>query len=266
MIPRTTGVAARLAIVWTLLAAMCGAGRAQAQPYQLSIGSEYRTGCFTAPCACAPLQYAMSGGLALVRQPPSPPYTQFQVVAVNWKVQFPVGLVSIVGSGTYRVGGTSALQQQMTLDVSVGSGPVVHFDSGLVPGGDSFPRILIDLSRHGKLECGDTLLRVRASPGGATTDVASGGLRLTALAPNPFRSDTRLEFTLLESGPVRASVLDLAGRRLRTVLDGGWLEAGPRSIAWDGRADDGHACPAGCYFVRVEAGGEVVQRLVSKLH
>lgn len=262
MIPRP---ATTFAIACSLLVASASPGRAQTTPYQLSVGSEFRTGCFAQLCGCPPIQSPITGGFVLVRQPSSPPFTQYLVLGVNGSVQFPEDKVSIIGNGTYRIGGTGQLQQQMTLDVSVGGAAPVHFDSGLVPGGDSFPRLVVDLTLHRAAECADTMLRVRANPGGQLTSVGTGDLRLSSLAPNPFRSGTRLEFLLLAAGPVRASVLDLAGRRVRTLADGGWLDAGPSAFTWDGRADDGRACPAGCYFLRVEAGGKAERRIVVKL-
>ena len=52
-------------------------------------------------------------------------------------------------------------------------------------------------------------------------------------------------------GHVRASVYDVAGRRVRELLDRE-MPAGPVSLAWDGTGDDGVAVASGVYFVRVE--------------
>jgi hypothetical protein len=40
----------------------------------------------------------------------------------------------------------------------------------------------------------------------------------------------------------------------------GALPAGPASRLWDGRDEAGHQVPAGVYFYRLEAGGEVLTR------
>jgi hypothetical protein len=55
---------------------------------------------------------------------------------------------------------------------------------------------------------------------------------------------------------VRLRVYDIAGRLIRTLVDG---EASRNScdVVWDGRADGGHRVGAGVYFLRLEAGGEV---------
>jgi len=264
MIPRTSAAAARLAILSSLVAGLALPARAQTVAYTLSTGAEFRTGCFTPPCVCGPVQLPMTGTLALVRKASDTHFAHYDVIGVNWQVQFNEGFVSITGSGTYRVGGTGTVQQQLALDLSVGGAPVRHFDSGLVTGGDDFPRLDADISLYGQTPCIDTLLRVRAGPGG-TTDVATTGVSLGALVPNPFRGATRLVFTLRDPADVRLIVVDAAGRRVRTLVDGDLLAAGPHTVLWDGRGADGRACAAGHYFVRVQAGGRTERVGVVKL-
>ncbi len=87
----------------------------------------------------------------------------------------------------------------------------------------------------------------------------------TALAParpNPSRTTTALRFLLPRAGRVRLAILDVAGRRVRTLLDGA-LSAGSHEAAWDGRGENGGRAPAGLYWARLEADGAVcTQRLV----
>ena len=265
MIPRTRAAAVRLAMLCALWACPVVPAAAQTVGYSLSAGAEFRTGCFVNPCVCAPVQDAMTGTFGMLRQPSDPLYAHYDVVGVNWLVQFPTGFVPITGSGTYRVGGTGTVQQQLTLDLSVGGAPVKRFDSGLVPGGGDFPRLDVAVTLHGMVACIDTLLRVRGGPDGATLGVGSAGLSLGSLAPNPFRAAARLAFALRDAGPARVTVHDAAGRCLRTLVDGAWLEAGPHEVEWDGRRADGRACAAGCYFVNVQAGGRTERRSLIKL-
>ncbi|HEY6867162.1 MAG TPA: FlgD immunoglobulin-like domain containing protein, partial [Candidatus Eisenbacteria bacterium] len=57
-------------------------------------------------------------------------------------------------------------------------------------------------------------------------------------------------------------VLDLAGRLVRTLVDGP-LPAGTHRLTWDLRDAGGRAVPAGVYLVRAEAGRfSAVHRLV----
>jgi len=74
---------------------------------------------------------------------------------------------------------------------------------------------------------------------------------LLAAHPNPFRSKTSISFALEEPGFARVTVLDIRGRRIRTVLEGAY-PAGSRSVEWDGSTDQGTRVPSGVYFVRVE--------------
>jgi len=265
LIPFTRAAATRLAILWALIAFAAAPAGAQAVRYALSTGSELGTGCFTAPCTCGPVQNAMTGGFELVRQPPAPPFARYTVVAIYWAVQYPQGFVTITGSGTYRVGGTGTVQQQLSLDLSIGGGPVRHFDSGLVPGGRDFPRIDAAISLYGQIPCADSVLYVRAGPESGTLGVGSTGLSLGRLAPNPFRAAARLAFALREGGPVRVTVHDPAGRCVRTLVDGDWLAAGEHAVEWDGRREDGRPCAAGQYFLRVQASGRSERASVVKL-
>jgi len=69
--------------------------------------------------------------------------------------------------------------------------------------------------------------------------------------PNPFNPSTTLSFSLARAGHVRLSVYDLAGRLVRTLVDGEH-EAGTHRVVWNGTDATGRAVGAGVYFVRVE--------------
>jgi len=74
--------------------------------------------------------------------------------------------------------------------------------------------------------------------------------RFAGATPNPVRGAARFAFELPEAGEAKLAVYDLAGRLVRE-LAGGWFAAGPQSVAWDGRADDGGALAPGAYHVRL---------------
>ncbi len=94
-------------------------------------------------------------------------------------------------------------------------------------------------------------VREGETPSGAPAPgaMADGRLRLHGPAPQPARGAQVLEIRGA-AGPVRAEVFDVAGRRAR-VLSAVGEGAGPRTLAWDGRGDDGRRVPAGVYLVRV---------------
>ncbi len=79
---------------------------------------------------------------------------------------------------------------------------------------------------------------------------------LMPIMPNPFARTARVEFDLPQRGRVRLGVFDVAGRQLKTLVDGP-REAGHGFVTL--RADD---LPSGTYFVRLQMGDRVVSRQV----
>lgn len=93
-------------------------------------------------------------------------------------------------------------------------------------------------------------------PDGAATGVAT--LARSALrppSPNPANPRTTLAFTLAEAGEGRLDIYDARGRRVATPL-AGTFAAGPGTVAWDGRGDDGRTLPSGVYLVQLRVGGQ----------
>lgn len=69
--------------------------------------------------------------------------------------------------------------------------------------------------------------------------------------PNPFRSATSLSYQLPARQHVRLSIYNLAGQRVRTLVDG-MQETGIYSVSWDGRDNTGARVAAGVYFCALE--------------
>ncbi len=72
--------------------------------------------------------------------------------------------------------------------------------------------------------------------------------------PNPFARGTTLEFSLPAAGAVQLHIVDIAGRRVATLVDEP-LSAGPHEFSWSGRTADGERAPAGVYFARLRGPG-----------
>jgi hypothetical protein len=70
--------------------------------------------------------------------------------------------------------------------------------------------------------------------------------------PNPLRGDGTLVFTVTRTGPVKAVLYDLAGRRVKTFLDAPKVAPGRHEIALRHVSDHGTRLPAGIYLYRVE--------------
>ena len=79
-------------------------------------------------------------------------------------------------------------------------------------------------------------------------------LSLARLQPNPSHGARTVRFSLAAAGDVRLELLDVMGRRIRTLVDG-VLPAGRHERTWDGLDARGSRAAAGLYFVRMRAGG-----------
>jgi beta-glucanase (GH16 family) len=90
----------------------------------------------------------------------------------------------------------------------------------------------------------------------------TGGALLLQNVPNPFALRTRIAFRLPEAGAVRLEVYDIAGRRIRTLVDG-WLPQGIQEVRWDGNDDSGRPVAGGIYYYALRIpDGSHVRRMV----
>ncbi|MEZ4388019.1 MAG: YCF48-related protein [Candidatus Krumholzibacteriia bacterium] len=80
--------------------------------------------------------------------------------------------------------------------------------------------------------------------------------RVTQVYPNPFNPRTSLRYALAAAGPVRLTIHDLRGRRVRNLVDGS-RAAGEHAAFWDGTDDAGRGVAGGVYVYRLESGGGV---------
>jgi hypothetical protein len=90
---------------------------------------------------------------------------------------------------------------------------------------------------------------------------APAALRLLSVAPNPGAAPLRFAFDLPGPAAVRvtAGIYDVAGR-LVAQLGGGLREPGRHVLGWDA------PLPAGAYWVRVAAGGQVAASRFTVVH
>jgi hypothetical protein len=90
-------------------------------------------------------------------------FQQYAAVKINWLAAPPPASISVEGAGFYKIGGEVAAQQEMSLELSVGGGPLTHFDSGLVQTDVTFPLIDVTVSMNGE-QCADTVMVLKAAP------------------------------------------------------------------------------------------------------
>ena len=72
--------------------------------------------------------------------------------------------------------------------------------------------------------------------------------------PNPFNPMTTIRFDLPQSARVNLRIFDIAGRLVRTLVDGEVVEAGRKEIVWRGRDGSGRQVASGTNFYRLDVG------------
>lgn len=92
---------------------------------------------------------------------------------------------------------------------------------------------------------------VRTLPTGVS-DASPHALQLRTY-PNPFNPAVQISFVNPSRGMVQATVHDVSGRRVVT-LAARVMEAGSRTLAWNGRDENGNPSASGVYFLRLHAG------------
>ena len=93
---------------------------------------------------------------------------------------------------------------------------------------------------------------VRPSESDVPEDEVVSGLALSPNHPNPFTPPTSVRFTVPQRTAVILAVYDVAGRLVRTLVDGE-VEPGEHAVTWDGRYASGAEAASGVYFCKLSA-------------
>src|SRR5262245_30381104 len=115
----------------------------------------------------------------------------------------------------------------------------------------------------------DLFLRVKGAyttlPTSRAGGVALAGpafdFALGSALPNPTTGAVAFSFTMAHEGPATIRVYDVAGRLVKTLLEG-TAATGPHELTWDATDDRGRRVGAGVYFYRMDAGSWRSQRKV----
>ncbi|HEY2956485.1 MAG TPA: beta-propeller fold lactonase family protein [Candidatus Eisenbacteria bacterium] len=141
---------------------------------------------------------------------------------------------------------------------------------GVPPG--SGTRMGLDRDRDGyrdgdELDAGSDPGNPRSTPANVAVEPAAAReeFALRSIGPNPFRSGLEVAFTLGRAGAVDLAVYDALGREVRAVARGMRFDAGPQSLAWDGRDARGREAGAGIYFVRLRTERATWTRVVMRV-
>jgi len=131
--------------------------------YQLNADSSFMQGCFP-PCLCpVMLGDPVKGTFLLTPMGFDGLFNTYAITNVSWIFWINGTNLLVTGSGTYKVGGEVALQQELSLALRLGGSTVAQFDSGLVPDSAPFPDIKVTISMNRQV-CYDKVFNVNASP------------------------------------------------------------------------------------------------------
>ena len=84
------------------------------------------------------------------------------------------------------------------------------------------------------------------------SEVTPKDFQLNQNFPNPFNSETVISYFLPKKCKIRLTVYNLAGRRIRTLVNG-HQEAGLARVCWDAKDDYGVPVASGIYFYELRA-------------
>ena len=162
-------------------------------------------------------------------------------------------------SGTTQVG-TTAYSAPVTL--SPGWQPLA-LDYQAVQAGTALDfQVLDDPLVPGEAFLLDNVSAVIVPPGGTSAveddsvmlpDLAATRPLAASITPHPVSGASTLRFATSRPGPLRVSLLDIGGRRVRTLIDERDAPAGQHGLTISSLGADGTRLPAGIYFYRIEA-------------
>jgi len=219
----------------------------------------YDSGGSIADTTLHPKQYYYSGGVALDPRDPTTVYISKKHIYWGWDIE---QWKTPDGGSTWNVNKITENDQSDNLR------PVVPRD---VPGEYDIVLWMHGLYDHYENDDKDarsgynynTSILMWTSVQLADVDEPVPSVASMTNTPNPFRDGTTIAFELPEPSAVDLVVYDVGGRRVRELLDGERLAAGPQTVPWDGRDDGGRRVAGGVYFVRADVGGRAQVRRIT---
>ncbi len=79
--------------------------------------------------------------------------------------------------------------------------------------------------------------------------------------PNPFKTQTTIEFTISKKQQIYISIYDLNGKHIKT-LKKKYFDAGTYRTIWNGKAENGKEVNKGLYLVRLQSGRNIITKPV----
>jgi glucose/arabinose dehydrogenase len=107
--------------------------------------------------------------------------------------------------------------------------------------------------------------RIAYTAGTGSVTPPTPTLEFEAPYPQPSSGPVTLTFRLGATSPVVLAIYDVRGRRVRRLLGGEVLSAGPHPVVWDGLDDQGRAAASGYYIARLDSGAITRSRQVVRV-
>lgn len=83
--------------------------------------------------------------------------------------------------------------------------------------------------------------------------------------PNPFTSETTIEYTLTRENKVVLEIYDIMGQKVRTLANT-IIPEGLHRVTWDGKNDDAQSVLSGIYFCHIVVGNSSQTKKIVLLH
>ena len=107
-------------------------------------------------------------------------------------------------------------------------------------------------------------LLLQAPPTGVSDPGVPAVLLDLSSSPNPFKDTAVIRFALQEKAPVKLSIYNLRGQKVKTLLHGE-QPSGTHELIWNGRDEQGQPVGTGVYLYRLESRGGSLTRKLLKL-
>jgi flagellar hook capping protein FlgD len=224
----------------------CPGGPAAFPPVDVTVNGDYT---MVGNAYCTPHTVSCPAGF---NRTPSQPDTTINFVVNNLSTAFRTFSLTVADPQGWLVGGPFTNVNLTVPPTSSGSFPVtVHVVGPCNPAVDdvlTFTANASDLPAPDNIRTCQTTVTCPTSVG-----IGDGGPDMFAfglIGSNPFRRHTVISYTLPERSPVRIDVYNVAGQRVRTLVNR-TEERGTHSVAFDLRNGRGKGLGAGVYLVRI---------------
>jgi hypothetical protein len=76
--------------------------------------------------------------------------------------------------------------------------------------------------------------------------------KISSVYPNPFSNESRISYSVKNTGPVQINIYNLLGQKVRQISNA-TKATGSYTTAWDGKDDNGNKLSNGIYFVHMQS-------------